>query len=707
MSTYNNAKPLLSIIVVTWNNENFIEEALESCIFETEINYEVVVVHNASDDKTGEMIQRVANGNKLFKVIENSKNEGLGKARNIGIDNADGEYLIFLDGDDWINSKGIVEVLDRLTNNKPDVLIYDYQRVWDTGWVKRNQLNELLYEHDASSVEDRNTILSVFCIACNKVYKKSFLNSISIRFTEGYYEDVPWSYTVILKAKSIYVTPFIVLNYRQRTGSILKSTDSRHLILCDRYAYLLNMMMEDPVLLKLYGHKMLELARAHLFSKPIWPRLPASDRSKYLIASANVITNWRAALNVKSKDNTLSVARLGVPILYTAGKKIVPTQKKIKRIFSRLKSIVYKRVLCKLPVREDLAYVEAYWGKKIDGNPIDIAKYLTSNKICRVYVGVDSKVDVPRDFNLQVVRIGSFKYWYILAISKYLFSDVNLTNTLIKRKKSVHIQTKHGTPFKHMGIDNRGKVGHSLNWGAFAKRCRRWDYVVSSNPYSSRIWRRSYPYNYKVLECGYPRNDILINHTEEEVLAIKKRLGIPSAAKVALYAPTFRDYDKSIKLSEVMHIDKLKKALGEEYYLLVRAHSFTSCSNLESGVSSKVLDVSSYNSTSELCLISDLLITDYSSIMFDYACLLRPIVLYHYDYDRYVKERGVYFDISKNKPGLIAYNFHELLSVLATKKYYSKESEAMIASFNKEFCPWDDGAATKRVVDRVVFEREL
>ena len=114
MSTYNNAKPLLSIIVVTWNNENFIEEALESCIFETEINYEVVVVHNASDDKTGEMIQRVANGNKLFKVIENSKNEGLGKARNIGIDNADGEYLIFLDGDDWINSKGIVEVLDRL-----------------------------------------------------------------------------------------------------------------------------------------------------------------------------------------------------------------------------------------------------------------------------------------------------------------------------------------------------------------------------------------------------------------------------------------------------------------------------------------------------------------------------------------------------------------------------------------------------------------
>lgn len=700
--------PFLSIIVVTWNNENFIEQALASCIDTGLSNYEVIVVHNASDDRTGELIQRsIAGYEHIFRVVENERNEGLGKARNIGVQYALGDYFIFLDGDDWFEPQAIAQLINKLQENNPDVLLYDYQRVWDTGWKKTNQLSHLLYEHDASSPNERRAILSVFNIACNKAYRKFFIDEHRIQFSDGYYEDVGWTYEIMLKAESVYVVPTIVLNYRQREGSILRSTDERHVILPERYDYLWSVLIERSDLVDAYGKQLYELVRKHLFSRIIWPRLPYMHRAKYLRKTAEVMDKWRALVGVTRRDSTLVVARLGSPLLYSAGKSgarlVSYLRKKTKTRKGKIYNFCYKELFCRLPIRSERAYIESYWGEKFDGNPISLADGLKKLGDYQVFVGVRRGVKVPAHFDFPIVRMGSLRYWYVVATSRLLISDANLNGLVRKRKNAIHVQAKHGTPLKHMGLDNRGKPLHSLNWATFAGRCRRWDYVISSNPYSSEIWRRAFPYNYKVLELGYPRNDILFSLDPAVPKKIRETVGVPAGKKVALYAPTFRDHDRGERFCPGLSLTDMQKSLGDDYVLLVRSHSFSKSSlDVEKEPLASIIDVSGYVSSSELCLISDLLITDYSSIMFDYACLKRPIVLLHYDYARYVQERGVYFDIQKEPPGVVVETVGELLDVLASKSYESDENNLKLRKFNSRFCPWDDGTATEKVLKAVL-----
>lgn len=694
---------ILSIIVVTWNNENFIEQALNSCIFEGASNYEVIVVHNASDDRTGSLIQRAIKGKEnIFRVIENERNEGLGEARNIGIKHAKGEYFIFLDGDDYFESESLGDLIDTLDEQKPDVLFYDYQRVWDTGWKKRNQLGHLLFEHDASGVEERNKILNIFCIACNKAYRKEFIEDICLRFPVGYYEDVPWTYTALLKASHIYVTPIVLLNYRQRVGSILKSTDERHIVLPERYNDLLEVLKESPDLARKYGDTLYSLARAHLFARPVWPRLPKKVRKEYLNAISNSLVEWRKLLKINTKDNTLSIAKLGLPFAYALGKEIVPLRTKIKKKLRRYLYLTYRKLFCRLPIKTQRVYVESYWGTKFDCNPKALFDYLVSKTQYQVFVGLKKGVSYPPEIKKHVVRIGSVKYWHIVATSKLLVTNTNFRSGVYKRQDSIHLQTHHGTPLKKVGIDVRDNENLRINWKEYARRCRRWDYLLSSNPYSSTVWRRANPFNYKVLETGYPRNDVFFNTEQTEIVQLKKKLGIPFDKKVFLYAPTYRDSDSGWWDKEFL-LNAIIEAAGEGSVFLIREHHFTKeFENLTSDVASSLINVSDYPSTNELCLISDVLITDYSSIMFDYACLKRPIILFMYDYERYVEDRGVYFDIREKAPGPIAENLDELLNILENKEYDNPESIQKLSSFNLEFCPWDDGSASEKVLTDIL-----
>lgn len=704
----------LSVIVVTWNNENHIEQALASCIDVEASDYEVIVVHNASDDCTGELIQRAIKGHEnVFKVIENERNEGLGEARNIGIRHAHGEYLIFLDGDDWFEPGTISHLIGHLQSKRSDVMVFDYQRVWDTGWKAPNTLGHLLYEHDASSPSDRGAILAIFGVAWNKAYRKSFIKAYRLQFPEGYYEDVTWNYKVMLVAHSIQVIPWVAVNYRQRNGSILRSKDPRHIILPERYEDLRQFLQQQPELLSVYGEKMLQLVRRHLFAQTVWPRLPNDKRKLYLRRSCEVVQRWRYLTGESRTDMTLKSAELG-PSLYSLGRRLANLRKilrkRVKTTFKSFASIrqrtaigVYKHILCLLPVNPRRVYLEAYWGKKFDGNPISLADGLKKRGNYQVIIGVKRGVPVPDSFKSETVVIGSMRYWHTVATSCLLVTDTNLDGHVKKRQNTVHLQTKHGTPLKHMGIDNRGKPLHKMNWARFANRCRRWDYVLSSNPYSSKVWRQGFPYAYKMLELGYPRNDIFFTASQSDIKRIRGAIGVAPGKKVALYAPTFKDYNRVEGFSPDISFDDMREALGDDYVLLLRAHQFAETTSTEgAGKDSSIIDVSGYPATNELCLISDILITDYSSIMFDYACLKRPIILFHYDHAQYVSSRGVYFDVAKEAPGIVVDSASGLFETLKSKSFESEEQRLKLYRFNATFCPWDDGHATERVLDAVL-----
>jgi CDP-glycerol glycerophosphotransferase len=711
---------LFSVVVVTWNNENFIEQALRSCIFPGANDYEVIVVHNASTDRTGACIQRVVSEHPhIFKVVENDRNEGLGEARNIGVRHASGKYVLFLDGDDWFEPE-TYEVLSRLVDGGDiDVVVFNHARVWDNGGKIANAKTALLRVGDCNDVEARNAILENFNVAWNKLYRREFLQAHGLSFSRRLYEDIDWHFKVLALAESYFATPEILINYRQRTGSILRSRNNNHFDIIEQYQEVLNFLQSNPDNFKAYGKSAYRHAANLMMGIIREARLPPSSERAYLRKANRLLSDWRALLGETKKGTYLTLASIGSGVLLrkaTGAKNLMKSVKAFadknfpkalqpKVLRARSLRLAY-RAFCKLPFKKNMVLLESYWGAKADCNPMAIAKGLQAMGGYDLVWSLNASAKTDIEFSgMRRVNRGGFRFAYTLARAKYLVTNGNFPTEYEKRPGSVHVQTKHGTPLKTMGLDIRKKRPKEMNWTDFAERCRRWDFVISSNPYSSRIWRQGFPYTYEVLEIGYPRNDMLFNSSAADVDRIRKKIGVPEGKKIALYAPTFRDRDRNtsgLNKAEIFDPVRVAKALGPDYALVIREHYF----NTPGGTARTIINASDYPKSNDVVLIADLLITDYSSIMFDYACLNRPIVIYAYDIDNYIEERGMYLDLAKIAPGSMVYNQNELLQCLENGTYDSAESQRKLTEFRNEFCPWDDGYATDRAI-KAIFHSPL
>lgn len=257
----------LSIIVVTWNNEDYIEQALRSCININYTNYEIIVVHNASTDQTLKHIKRAIKGYEhLFTVIENESNVDLGEGRNIGIHHARGEYLMFLDGDDWYSENAVESILTLLVTQNADLLIFDFLRYYSNDVLIANPRRKLLSDRLIVTDNDRVELFKNFGVAWNKVYKKSFIHKNNLNFPTLYYEDILWNVQCIINAKSIYVTQAQLIYYRQREGSILRSSSMKHFDAIIQHNNIVSLIENNSDLIKVYGQALRNYSRNQMFS---------------------------------------------------------------------------------------------------------------------------------------------------------------------------------------------------------------------------------------------------------------------------------------------------------------------------------------------------------------------------------------------------------------------------------------------------------
>jgi CDP-glycerol glycerophosphotransferase len=277
---------------------------------------------------------------------------------------------------------------------------------------------------------------------------------------------------------------------------------------------------------------------------------------------------------------------------------------------------------------------------------------------------------------------------------------------MVKRPGTLHLQTHHGTPLKCMGLDQqRYPASHgSMNFRKLLARVDRWDFCLVANQHSSEVWESAYPSSYEILEYGYPRNDAFFSATDDDIRRIRAELGIAPEKTAILHAPTSREYQKGF--TPRLDLERLSHGLGPDTVLLVRAHySYGAPPELrrlqEQGL---VIDVSRHPSVEQLCLAADVLITDYSSVMFDYALLDRPIVIFADDWEIYRASRGVYFDLLSGRPGetpgVVARTEDELIEVFRDGRLNSAESAKLRSAFRQRFCQFDDGRAAERVVKR-------
>ena len=383
--------------------------------------------------------------------------------------------------------------------------------------------------------------------------------------------------------------------------------------------------------------------------------------------------------------------------------------KKITKNKRALAKYLYRRFFIRMSLKENWVFCESFFGKNYSDSPKYIYQYLSENyKGKYKFIWVIDKKNTKIPYRHIKVKRFSIPYMYYLARSKYYIFNSRQPVWTVKRKGNVFLQTWHGTPLKRLVFDIEDISSATPKYKKQVyKQSRAWDYLIAPNKYSSDIFHRCFMFDKVMLETGYPRNDIL-HDANRQIIAdkIRNRLGIPKNKKTILYAPTWRDdeyYAKGqYKFTLQLDLHLMKQQLGSEYVVLLRTHYFIADSLDITGLEGFAYNVSNYDDISELYLISDMLITDYSSVFFDYANLKRPMLFFMYDLEKYRDIlRGFYIDIEKELPGPILFTTEEIISSINNIKQIQEEYKDKYKKFYDRFCAWEDGQASRKVVEQV------
>jgi CDP-glycerol glycerophosphotransferase len=377
------------------------------------------------------------------------------------------------------------------------------------------------------------------------------------------------------------------------------------------------------------------------------------------------------------------------------------------RLASRATKIaVSNRILVRLPVKKGTVVFESHLGAQYSDNPKYIHRELrdrgTSHQAIWSY---DKSVQgFPADAKL--VRRGSWAYYRALARAEFWVDNQGLPAGLTKRRQTTYIQTWHGSAFKRMGFDEPTvKASTEKEHLRLRQMIGRFDHFLVRSEHDVRTLVKGLGVTAEPLRAGYPRNDPLITGGDpEEVAELRRRLRLEDDGRtVVLYAPTFRtdeDGRPAARFELPFDLERFARELGDSHVLLVRAH-YLSTAVVPPGLRGTVIDVGNVHDVTPLFLIADALVTDYSSVMFDYALRDRPMIFYTPDGDDYVaRQRGAYFDLAEHAPGPVVGDEDGLFAALGDLDGVHRDHADRRRLFVERFGEYDTGTAAKAIVER-------
>ncbi|MHC3473890.1 bifunctional glycosyltransferase/CDP-glycerol:glycerophosphate glycerophosphotransferase [Streptomyces sp. 7R007] len=716
--------PRFSIIVPVFKVQGYLRECLDSVLGQSYGDFEVIAVDDLSPDGCGAILDEYAGRDPRVRVLHLPENVGLGRARNAGLALATGDYVLFLDSDDAYTPGLLAAVAERLQGaGEPDILVFDHVRTHWWGRGGRSDSADLLAAAglDTFTLRESPQYVHLFLVAWNKAYRRAFFQEHGLQYAPGLYEDAPVTYRSMVLAGRIACLDRIGVEYRQRRqGAITKTPGRRHFDIFPQYEGLFAFLEERddlawarPLLFeRALDHMLYVIAREdrvtakdrpdfyreirafhrrHLppgFTPPDGPR----GTEMRLLASAPyasyaLLRGWRGTRTLAGRGGR----RIGRAVSGRARQALHTAQSR-------------------LPLDPHLAVYSANHHRVPSGDPAAIhakARELAPH-IRGVWVVREDAVDALPP-GVEYVTPGSARYHAVMARATYWVNDVNWPGSLAKRPGSVHVQTHQGTPLKYMGADLLTKPGarHGFSVPQMLRRADRWDYSLVANRHSELVWERAYPCHFTSLRTGSPRNDVLVNAPADRGRSVRERLGVPDGDTVVLYAPTRRDYRRG------GHVDRIDLArfaadLGPGHTLVVRLHPSLAAGPARGlgladlhrrGV---LVDATDEPHVEDVLLAADVLVTDYSAVMFDYANLDRPIVIHADDWGAYAASRGAYFDITADAPGHVSRSYRELARLFASGGWRDEESARLRAAFRERFCEFDDGRAAERVVRTVL-----
>lgn len=711
----------LSIIITYYNNEEHILDCIGSIKKQRNQNFDLIIVDDGSTDSSANLIKdSISDYDKSITYIKLEYNSGHAYARNKALEKVNTQYLMFLDADDQLASyaveyylskvnglDGLIAPIHKFTINKPQYVDKDKIRI-----------EYLTQKSNPNSFLRKNT-------ACNILFKTAIIKAHNIRFNENLkiYTDASFILDYINYAERfvrLFDFPFYYRGeiYDPFEGNTLSDQD--FILTFEDYvnSYIDSVKRtNNKKVLNFLTHKMkLEIKngfdpslrdielRYNMLEKPLvkivktikWDLL---KDSKLLYNLEILFLSMNAVENAKYVNNLRSVSR--------HVKNIVQNNKMKNRS-------KYQLLDKEESVDSNTIVFESFGGKNYSDSPKYIYEYMQKNYPKLNYIWVFNNPDKNVIIgNAEKVKKGSKEYYDAYSKAKFWVSNARLPLYLNKKENQIYIQTWHGTPLKRLANDMKvvrmpGTTTANYKKNFYAETSR-WDYLVSPNRYSTNIFKTAFWMDEeRTWEIGYPRNDILVNRSndQEYINQIKKDLNLPEDKKVIMYAPTWRD-DEFVKKGQYLfdlkiNLENLQKELGENYVILLRMHYLIANALDLNGYEDFAIDVSNYSDISELYLISDALITDYSSVMFDFGILKRPQYFFAYDIEKYDKGlRGFYMDYMNDLPGEIITDEFKLAEELKNIDEHKEKYKEKIEKFYEKFCSLEKGQSSKFIGDYI------
>ena len=369
-------------------------------------------------------------------------------------------------------------------------------------------------------------------------------------------------------------------------------------------------------------------------------------------------------------------------------------------VYFKLGCFLIKLLKFFIKADDKLILFASYSGKQYDDSPKEIYEAMLNDRRFDGYKLIwafrnPEKFVIERDGK---VKVDTLSYYKTALKARVWVTNVSMTRGLnFRGKHCLSLNTWHGTPIKMLGSDLLKNSG-----GTFVcKGSGLGDVVLAQGMYEKDILMRVFGLDTnQVVVTGLPRNDSLASVCNSKITDIRQKLGIPVGRKIIFYAPTYREYVKDEGRNCVMrppfNLEMWKERLGDDFVLLIRAHQEV-VKVLDLVSNDFVRNVSNYPDLNELMIVSDILISDYSSIFFDFSIMHKPMLCYCYDYEEYAEKRGVYIDIRKWLPS--AQNEEELLSLIKNTNLNVKSETAQ--KFQERFVT-EYGSATKKALDIII-----
>jgi CDP-glycerol glycerophosphotransferase len=701
----------ISVIIPIFNTTEFLDECITSVIMQTYDNLEILLIDDGSNEECRNLIDNFAKRDHRIRVFHLEENKGVGFCRNFGLDQSTGQYIYFLDSDDFIP----VNTFEKLMSN-----IRDFPFV--SGKIKK-------ITSKPQSQEEKESILKIETIKKTKQFKnktvlhklisKDFIDRYKLRFNEEVkcYSDL--EFLVKLMANISEAPRLTNCLYYKRVRNDPVSNPSLHQM--DKVQMIGDFLKVYTKLRKEFSENQnishyLDRQFLNFYRKTIVRFMAnhkeTSEKLFKILRKANFLVHPKKIKKMPfyiryemkalfNNDVNGFMRRINAHVLLSNLKR---SYKSKRKLYLQL----YRLIFMKIPLKEKTIVFESFLGKNYSDSPKYIYEYMLAHQMDYRYIWIFNKKNKHIPGNPKQIKRFSLAYYYYLATSKYWVSNSRMPKQLDKRKGNVYLQTWHGTPLKKLVFDMKEVYSANPNYKKdFYQQSRRWDYLVSANKYSSEIFRRAFKYDGEILEFGYPRNDILYSSNKENLsIQLKKKLNIPLDKKVILYAPTWRDDDYygpgKYKFELKLDLNRLYEEIGDEYIVLLRMHYFIANNIDITGLEHFAYNLSHYDDIAELYLISDLLITDYSSVFFDYANLQRPILFYTYDLEKYRDTlRGFYIDMEKDVPGPLLKTTEEIVECIKNIDQVKEAYKEKYDRFVETFCAWDNGTASEQIVKHV------